>query len=161
MKQIPKKNYIILLLVIIVTIALTYYFYLWYSAYNKSKLETSILENYIQVIQYNELNNYIFENEKVYIYASVKNDKEINIFEKNFKNALTKEKLKSKVLYLNLTEQLKSKDKLDYNLNENNLPCILVFDNAKLEDIYSIKENNYNVDKVIAYLISKGAKDIW
>ena len=39
------------------------------------------------------------------------------------------------------------------NYNITNVPCILVFKDAKLVDIYSIKDNDYNTDNVLNYII--------
>ena len=61
-RVIPKKNYIILSVIIVASIVLLYYFYMWFLAYKDSKINMPILDKYVNVINYNELDNYIVEN---------------------------------------------------------------------------------------------------
>lgn len=161
MKKIPKKNYFLLALVFLVTIALLYYFYMWYSAYDSHQTKTSVMEGYINVVNYNEINNCILENEKVYVYVSKTNDNNITTFEKEFKKDLSREHIKNKILYMNISSILNNNKNLKYGLSENTVPCILIFKNGNLESTYNIKENGYSSDKTIAFLISKGVNDIW
>lgn len=160
-REIPLKNYIILGLVILLTLGLVYYFYLWYITYEESKLNETIMDRYLEVINYNELNDYIVENRNAMIYTSVLEDNNIRKFEIKFKNVVVKNALKDKILYMDMTDIFK--DKIKYtelrnsyqvnNYNITNVPCILVFKDAKLVDIYSIKDNDYNTDNVLNYII--------
>lgn len=160
-REIPLKNYIILGLVVLLTLGLVYYFYLWYITYEESKLNETIMDRYLEVINYNELNDYIVENRNAMIYTSVLEDNNIRKFEIKFKNIVVKNALKDKILYMDMTDIFK--DKIKYtelrnsyqinNYNITNVPCILVFKNAKLVDIYSIKDNDYNTDNVLNYII--------
>ena len=160
-REIPLKNYIILGLVILLTLGLVYYFYLWYITYEESKLNETIMDRYLEVINYNELNDYIVENRNAMIYTSVLENNNIRKFEIKFKNIVVKNALKDKILYMDMTDIFK--DKIKYtelrnsyqvnNYNITNVPCILVFKDAKLVDIYSIKDNDYNTDNVLNYII--------
>lgn len=160
-REIPLKNYIILGLVVLLTLGLVYYFYLWYITYEESKLNETIIDRYLEVINYNELNDYIVENRNAMIYTSVLEDNNIRKFEIKFKNIVVKNALKDKILYMDMTDIFK--DKIKYtelrnsyqinNYNITNVPCILVFKDAKLVDIYSIKDNDYNTDNVLNYII--------
>ncbi len=160
-REIPLKNYIILGLVVLLTLGLVYYFYLWYITYEESKLNETIMDRYLEVINYNELNDYIVENRNAMIYTSVLEDNNIRKFEIKFKNIVVKNALKDKILYMDMTDIFK--DKIKYtelrnsyqvnNYNITNVPCILVFKDAKLVDIYSIKDNDYNTDNVLNYII--------
>jgi len=61
-REVPRKNYLILTGIIIVTFILLYYFYMWYLTYEESKLNSPIMNRYLQVIKYNELDNYVLDN---------------------------------------------------------------------------------------------------
>ena len=160
-REIPLKNYLILGLVILLTLGLIYYFYLWYITYEESKLNETIMDRYLEVINYNELNDYIIENRNAMIYTSILEDNDIRKFEIKFKNIVVKNALKDKILYMDMTDIFK--DKIKYtelrnsyqvnNYNITNVPCILVFKDAKLVDIYSIKDNDYNTDDVLNYIV--------
>lgn len=159
-KNIPLKNYIILAVVLIVSIILVIYFYMWYNAYEESKLNTMIMDKYLQVINYNELNNYLVENKDAVIYSSVLEDQKIRDFEKRFKNIIIKNSLNNDILYLDLTEELKDKNitkdiKETYNINNQdiaNTPSIMIFKDGNLYSIYNIKDNNYNINNLVDYL---------
>ena len=89
-KEIPLKNYILLSIVLILTIVVVIYFFLWKNTYEKSKLQTPILDDYLLVINYNELNNYLVENKDAIIYISKLNNENIRLFENKFKNIINK-----------------------------------------------------------------------
>ena len=63
-KEIPFKNYIILAVILIFTILLVVYLFNWQSIYQKNKLQEPILDKYLMVINYNELDDYLVENKK-------------------------------------------------------------------------------------------------
>ena len=166
MRVIPKKNYVILGIVIIVTFLLLYYLYMWYDAYKETKLNVKILDNYLEVINYNELDNYLVENPESIIYFSVLENEKIREFEKKFKKVLKNNEISSKVLYMDLTEELKNKKTSEelinkYSINKDNVPIILYFYNEKISSRYSVRENNYDIDamKNVINLMSKGKEN--
>ena len=162
-RTIPIKNYLILEVILILTLGLVYYFYLWYITYEESKLNETIMDRYLEVINYNELNDYIIENRNAMIYTSVLEDNNIRKFEIKFKNTIVRNSLKEKLLYMDMTDIFKDKIKYtelrntyqvnDYNITD--VPCILVFKDAKLVDIYSIKDNDYNTEYILDYIMDK------
>jgi len=159
-RKIPLKNYIILSLVLIISIILVIYFYMWYDTYEESKLNTTIMDEYLQVINYNELSTYLIENKDAVIYSSVLKSQEIRNFEKRFKSVIKKYSLNNDILYLDLTKELENNKIREeirkiYKTSDSDLtitPSIIIFKNSKVEDIYSIKDNNYNVNKLVEYL---------
>ena len=164
LREVPVKNYVFLGIIILVTILLLFYFYLWYLTYEESKLNDPIMDRYMQVINYNELEDYIQENKNAYIYVSVLENTDIRNFEKVFKKTIIENSLKNNFLYLDLTEVYNNKNKLKEatskyiigNKNISNIPCIMVYTNGKLTEIYDIKENNYDIDNLENYIQSKG-----
>lgn len=163
-REVPVKNYIFLGIIILVSILLIFYFYLWYLTYEESKLSNQIMDRYLQVINYNELEDYIIENKDAYVYVSILENQKIRDFEKEFKTTIIDNSLKKEILYLDLTEIHNNKKQLNNvkkeyqidNKNISNIPCILIFKNGKLTKIYDIKENNYNVDLVEEFLEQEG-----
>lgn len=161
---IPKKNYVILAIIIVLTIMLTYYFYMWINAYNENKINKPILDKYMEVINYNELDNYIIENPDSIIYVSVLEDEKIRNFEKKLKNVLKSKELDSVILYLDITDDIKDKkvkkdmiDKFSINsISIEDVPCVLVIRDGKLRSIYSVASNNYSVDKFESFIDSVG-----
>ena len=159
-RKIPIKNYIILGIVILVTLFILYYFYLWVDVYKESKISIPILDKYMTVINYNELDNYVVENPDTIVYVSVLEDEKIREFEKQLKNKYRNNEIDNEVLYMNITDDIKNKNaknemisKYSVNsLNITNVPCVLVFNEGVLTSIYSVKDNDYNIDRFFNYL---------
>ena len=153
-KNIPRRNYLYLLLIFLITVGVVYYLYLWFVTYKEVKFSSN-LTKYFQVINYNELEEYIIENEDVYIYVSSLTDDEIH-YEKQLEKKLRLYALKNKVLYLDITNNI---DNNKYSINNVNFfatPMILYFSNGELISSYNIKNSNFNADKTIKYLESIG-----
>lgn len=156
-KEIPLKNYILLSIVLILTIVVVIYFFLWKNTYEKSKLQTPILDDYLLVINYNELNNYLVENKDAIIHVSKLNDESIRLFENKFKNIINKNNLNNKILYLDLTEELKENNIVKeinkkYGKEMTEVPTIVIIKDGKISSSYNIKENKYNIKLLEKYL---------
>lgn len=156
-KEIPLKNYILLSIVLILTIVVVIYFFLWKNTYKKSKLQTPILDDYLLVINYNELNNYLVENKDAIIYISKLNNENIRLFENKFKNIINKNNLNNKILYLDLTEELKENNIVKeinkkYGKEMTEVPTIVIIKDGKISSSYNIKENKYNIKLLEKYL---------
>ena len=158
MREIPKKNYFILFIVIVLSLLIAFYFRKWYKAYEDSYLSKSIVGNYLFQINYKELDNYLVENQSAIIYVSKVGNEKIRNFEKKFINAINQNDLKNKILYLDLSNY-KGDTNDKYTINDMNItsvPNISVFKNGKLDDIYVIDVDGYNMEKIISYLILIG-----
>lgn len=158
-RKIPLKNYILLAVTLIITIILVIYFYMWKQTYDNTKINTMLMDKYIQKINYNELNDYLVENKNTVIYSSVLGNTKTKNFEEKLTKVIEENSLSNSLLYLDLTEELKNKQTKKEILEKypelnNNIkaPLIIVFNNEKITSIYNIKDNNYNVDKLIEYL---------
>ena len=157
---IPFKNYIILFVVIVVSLLLVRYFYMWFDAYNDTKLNMPILDKYMEVINYNELDNYLIENPNTIIYVSVLENLEIRDFEKKLKDVFKNGGIERDVLYLDITDDIKNEKtkkemKKKYSINSTSIldvPAILVIDNGELKSINTIDTNDYDIDRIKALI---------
>lgn len=157
LREVPLKNYLYLVLILIGSALVLYYTYNWYNTYNEHKLNISIMSDYLTVINYNELDNYIIENKDAIIYVSILGDEKINHFEREFKNKVVDNNLKNSLLYLDLTnEDLNSATN---KLQIDDLPSLVVYTNGQITDTYDISKNNYNSSKTIKYLNRIGATE--
>ena len=160
LRKIPKKNYVILGVVILFTMFLLYYFYMWVDVYKESKINIPIMDKYMSVINYNELDNYIVENPNTIVYVSVLENEEIREFEKKFKNKYKNKEIDNEVLYMNVTSEFKDSDikkeiKSKYslgNVDVTDVPCILVFYDGVVSSIYSVEDNDYDINKLMVYI---------
>ena len=162
LRVIPKKNYFILVVVLLLTVLAVYYFYMWNKAYNESKINEPVLDKYMTVINYNELEDYLIENPDTIIYTSILEDKDIRSFENRFKNYIRNDKLDHDVLYMDITSEIKSNNKKTdmmkkYSVEYANIldiPNVMVFENGKLKMIYNIQDNDYDVKKTVEFINS-------
>ena len=158
LKRTPLKNYIILCVVLIGSIMLSIYFYMWYSTYEKEKYNSSVVTEYLNVIHYNELNDYLMENKDAVIYFSIFGGKEVYNFDKKFKRIINKNSLNGDILYLNVTDELNNK-KLSSEINNNycnEMPCIIVFEDGNVKSTFSIKNSNYDISLLEDFLLNEG-----
>lgn len=154
-KNIPFKNYVILAIALILSIVLVIYFYMWYGELESNKINTPIIDQYLSVINYNELDAYLVENKNVVIYVSVLQNEDTRRFEKKFIKIIDEYSLNNSILYLDLTEQYNDKELFSYIENKYNLldmPCIIIFNNGKVYDVFSIEDRNYDVNLLVSYL---------
>lgn len=167
-RNIPLKNYIILGVILIITFSLLYYFYLWFDKYEETKLNRPILTKYMDVINYNELDNYLVENPDAIIYVSVLNNTKIRDFEKQLKQKFKDDAIDNSLLYLDITNTSKKEkedmEELYYfnNLNILDVPCVLTFSSGELVSIYSVSDTGYNIDSFVMFVnqINYGLDDL-
>jgi len=161
-RKVPLKNYVILGVVMVVTLLLLYYFYMWVDIYKESKINIPIMDKYMNVINYNELDNYLVENPNTILYVSVLDNEEIRTFEKKLKNEFKSKNINNEVLYMNLTSELNDKDIMNeltkkYYVNDlsiTDVPCILIFSSGNLKSIYNISNNNYDITSAVGFINS-------
>lgn len=162
LRVIPKKNYFILGIILVISIILVNYMYMWSLAYKETKLNIPILDKYMEVINYNELDDYLIENQNTIIYVSVLENNQIREFEKKFKNLLKNNMLDKDILYMDITNDIidsNIKKEMDnkYFINlikMSDVPTVMVFENGILKSIYSVSENDYDIDRVKQFINS-------
>ena len=154
-REIPLKNYVYLVLIVFLTLGILYYLYLWSIEYRKEVTSDSVISSSLQLINYNEVEDYIVENDNVCLYISNKNI-ELKDFEKSLKHLIEKYNLERKILYLDITNNI-SNDK--YNIGDTYLtgvPKFIYFIDGKLVSSYDIDYNNYKIANIENYLRSIG-----
>ena len=160
LRVIPRKNYLILGIILIISFLLVYYLYMWSLAYKETKLNIPIMDKYMEVINYNELSDYLVENENAIIYVSVLENSDIRNFEKKFKNVIKNNQLDKNILYMDITEVINdNKIKIDMDsryivnlVKMSDVPSIVVFENGLLKSVYSISNNDYDIEKVKLFI---------
>lgn len=140
-KDIPKKNYFILGIILIISCILVYYINTWYSLYQYEKRGSSPITTYMEIINYNEVENYIAENSDAIIYVSKSNNLKIRKFEEDNEKLFKKLELNYNILYMDAKEVNKDL-KIKYNVNE--YPTILFFKNKRLVNKYVLELDNIN-----------------
>lgn len=101
-REIPVKNYVILILVFLVTIVAVFYVRDWYNTTKNYYAQNSVMTKVVREIKSEEISNYILENQRLILYVSSGHDSEIKNFEDDFKNLIQSLDLTDDVLYMNL-----------------------------------------------------------
>lgn len=140
-KDIPKKNYFILGIILIISCILVYYINTWYSLYQYEKRGSSPITTYMEIINYNEVENYIAENSDAIIYVSKSNNLKIRKFEEDNEKLFKKLELNYNILYMDAKDVNKDL-KIKYNVNE--YPTILFLKNKRLVNKYVLELDNIN-----------------
>ena len=144
-KDIPKKNYFILGIILIISCILVYYINAWYSLYQYEKRGNSPITTYMEIINYNEVENYIAENSDAIIYISKSNNLKIRKFEEDNEKLFKKLELNYNILYMDAKDVNKDL-KIKYNVNE--YPTILFFKNKRLVNKYVLELDNINYNDI-------------
>ena len=144
-KDIPKKNYFILGIILIISCILVYYINVWYSLYQYEKRGNSPITTYMEIINYNEVENYIEENSDAIIYISKSNNLKIRKFEEDNEKLFKKLELNYNILYMDAKDVNKDL-KIKYNVNE--YPTILFFKNKRLVNKYVLELDNINYNDI-------------
>ncbi len=142
MREIPKKNYFIMLAIILSIIATTI---LLANIYNNKLKTTSVMYNYLSEIKIKDIDTYILEKPNTIIYISDKNNISNDKIEKKLKDNIIKHSLKDYFVFLNLNgENINYIDKLNKKYNGNikkQIPSLIVFEEGKIVNIYYNLEN--------------------
>ena len=118
-KEIPYKNYIILILVFLMTILVTFYVRDWYNTTKVYYAQNSVMTKVVREIKSEEISNYILENQRFILYVSSGQNSQIKDFEDEFKNLIQNLDINDDVLYMNL-------------------------DGVNMESFYDLLKNNYS-----------------
>ncbi|MBQ9318149.1 MAG: hypothetical protein IJR82_00760 [Bacilli bacterium] len=145
MRDIPKKNYFILLIMILSVVAITI---VLMNAYNNRVKKTSIMYNYLSEIKENDLDAYLIENPNIVIYIADKYDLSNNQVEKKLKKKMIKLNISDYFVFLNLNNDMDFINQLNekyYGNVEKNLPVIVVFEDGKIkESFYDLNDTSIN-----------------
>ena len=154
-KNISFKNYIYLSIILVLSIIVVVYFYMWYSEFEDNRISTPIMDQYFSVINYNELDTYLVENKDVIVYVSVLNNETIRNFEKKFGKVINKYSFNNNIIYLDLTDEYRDNKLyaiIKERYNSLDMPCIVIFKNGMVNDVYSIEDYDYDINLLISYL---------
>lgn len=143
MREVPKKNYIIMLIIILSIIIVTIFLS---NQYNTRFKRTSVLYNYLSEIKKKDLDSYLIEKPDIIIYASNKYNNSFELQEEKIMQEIMDNNIYDYFVYLNLEDKkLNIFNELNkkYNGNlKNQLPVLIIFENGEIKNAY------YDLDKI-------------
>lgn len=147
-KEIPKKNYVKLIIIVLVTLALSVTIFIIYN--NKKDYDNSqpILRNKVKEIDYNDIDNYIDENETVLLYFGSVKDENSKKVEKDILKLLDKREID--LIYVNITDVDKYKSfcksfNEKYNSVLYNYPAFIYIKNKEVVDLVQKSRSNLEI----------------
>lgn len=161
-KNIPLKNYLILLVVFLGTIFVTLYLRSWYNASIEYYQNNSIMSEYLSELKSEEINSFIIDNPDIVIYYASAKDTTIKTFEKEFKKLMEKYEIKDEVVYIDSSKQENADfiSKLnavsDKKMKEINIPNLIYINEGKLGRVLYTSEEKINKRDVQNFLIKCG-----
>lgn len=103
-REIPFKNYLILIVVCIITVILTFYINAWIKTYKDHAISVSPLNGVVNEINLNEVNEAYFEIPDTIIYVGYTNNEKLYNEEKKLLKTIKKEEAASNIIYINVAE---------------------------------------------------------
>lgn len=167
MREISKKNYILLAVLTVLTIFIVFYMANWYTASKNYQLEDSIMKNFLGEIKESEFENYILENPEIVIYISLGNDEKTKKFDKKLKDYILKEDIKSQFIYLDgnhlSTNFLNNFQKKYFEGSLRNIylgyPNMFILENGKVIDVLYKLNSDPNIKDVKPFLEKNGVAE--
>lgn len=147
MRDVPKKNYIVLTLIALGVIVLCFVFMNMYNKNNKDIYE-SVVKDIINEIKYEDLDNYLQENPEVVLYINDSSKKNSNI-EENLKDLIVENNIQQYVVYIERDNSIVEK----LNLNSNS-PIFIAYKDGKMVEILSQKK--YTNDEIKNFFLRNG-----
>ncbi len=146
MREIPKKNYVILLVIIILTILLTIYLGNWYKATQYMNIDENILAERLPEVKLAEIDTFLQENPNIIIYIASSTNQENKVFEKKLYDYIVKNNLTNSFVYLNKNDVLEQQI-IDLqkkygsedikNINMTFIPNFYVVQDGKITNFYN------------------------
>lgn len=150
MKEIPKKNYVIVLVIILLTVVVTFFLM---NLYKSKTQKTSEIYTYLSEIKENEFDSYLFENPSVIIYFADKYNLENSEKEIKIKEKINDLNVYNYFIYLDtndIDEEFLDNFSKKYNfkLNISDAPLFIVINEGKVIEIFKQLEDA-NIEKMV------------
>ena len=154
MREIPAKNYVLLVLLFAVTIVVVLFARNIYNS-RSEKQYVSVMNDFITEIKVDDLNDYTLENSPVVIYISDKTNVSLEETEKKYKELLTDYNLQNYFVYLDVSTNTVDvvtvfEEKYNVKLDSENLPNLVVIVDGKIIDLYT--SDSFNRAEIITFL---------
>lgn len=160
MREIPKKNYLLLGVLFIATIGLLIYLGAWYkqaTMYDKNK---SIIPSVVMEISEQEFGNYVLENPNTLLYVSSPTDETIKSYEKDLNKIIKSNDLINETVYIDLDKNPNLNLSKYYTVTIKNTPKeknnLYVISDSKIVDYLARNPKNYTKELTLELLEKNG-----
>lgn len=165
-REIPKKNYYLLMLVAVLTVLILCYMVNWYQARQAYVIKNSSVTEIVSEVKKDELPNYLLDNPNVVVYFTSFQDENIKNFEKEFKQYILKYELANEIVvvdtdmiesedfYTSFANQYFTNELKNKNMNLNYMPNMIFVKDGKVSDILVTYDTDITM-KEVKYFLEK------
>ena len=164
-REIPKKNYVIVVIMAIVVIALVFYLAKLYTNATLNQ-NSSVISNYLSNVTLEEMDNYLLENPDIIVYWADREDLTNEKFEKQLKKYIVKNNLQKYFVFVDIKdidvkkiESISNKylSKKIKNVTLETKPSLLIIEDSKIvEVVYTYEQDmKYLREKFQSYGVSE------
>ena len=161
-REVPLKNYLILLVLTIGIVCLVFYLASWYNTTKEYYKNNSILSKYLPEVKSEEISSFLVDNPEIVIYYASAKDENIKSFEKTFKKMIEKYEINDDIIYIdsskeenvNFTSELNKI--MDKKLDSIAIPNLIYIKNGSINRILYNKSSKINEREVRNFLIRCG-----
>lgn len=169
MKKIPMCNYIKVVVLFVITVILVLVLANNYKKKMEYDKSNNGIMNFLSIIKYDELNNYLVENHNGFIYIASSNDSSLEPFEKSFKTYILDKELDREFVYLDsnnysskmykeMVGKYFSKQLRNSDLYLNYQPNVLYIEDGVISDILYKNESKIGLQDVIDFISKYGVQ---
>ncbi len=150
MRNIPKKNYFMVLCMALVVVVLVLVLMNVYNA-NKQDVYDSRVKEVVNVLKVDDIDNYLLEHLDSVLYVSDSTNIDHKL-DKQVRELITDNNLQQYFAYIEKTDEVVKK----YKLDDNN-PIFIAYKDGEVSEIYSSKE--YSIVEIESFLIRNEVLD--
>ena len=159
-KEIPIKNYIILITLFVCTILILYFITEKYESYKEYEKKTPVIADTLHEISTDEIFHYVTENPNVVLYMCVASDDVCRDYETSLKKLVKKEGLEDSITYINLTNtnidefvsNFNNQYKYKKSLTTSYPAFVIIKDNEIIDILQGTNEKPLTIDKTEDFL---------
>ncbi len=153
-------NYLIVISLFVVCIVVVLYLCELYKVEKEAEQKIPIIRDSLSEIFPDDLEHYVLDNPRSFIYMCAANNEDCRIFEKSFKKLLKKNDYHDEIVYLNLTDLdqkefvAKFNEKYPYRSGiKDNYPIFALFEDGKVKSLLQgTKDKKMTISKVKTFL---------
>ncbi len=161
-REIPKKNYLILLAIIVAVVGLCFYLMSWYKTIEEYYKTNSVISEVLPEIETETFSSFLLDNPDIIVYISSSSDSSVKTFEKQFKRLIVEYSLNSNIIYFDTDKEtnVNGLETLVSNYMSKSLkkvtnipvPNLIRFENGEIVDMLYVKNSTITKNDVIKFL---------
>ncbi len=161
-REIPKKNYLILLVIVVAVVGLCFYLTSWYKTIAEYYKTNSVISEVLPEIETETFSSFLLDNPDIVVYVSSSSDSNVKTFEKQFKKLIVEYALNSNIIYFDTDKEtnVNGLETLVNNYMSKSLkkvttitdPNLIRFKNGEIVDILYVKDSTITKSDVVKFL---------